>query len=113
MSNPPSGPVNAVRKVVDAARKWARVRFKYRRMLRNRNARKQDVAAHRKRLAETTHAMETAIMELELGIQKLTGKAPSVGKPADPAASSLVAETVDELQARQLQQLGKMEELDV
>ena len=108
----PAGPVNAARKVVDAARKWARVRFKYRRMLRNRNARRQDVEAHRKGLAEATHAMETAIMELELSVQKLWGKAPTA-KPADPATSSLVAETVPELQARQLQQLEKMEELDV
>jgi hypothetical protein len=77
-------PVNAARKVVDAARRWARSRAKYRQLLDSKSARKPDVERWRKSHVEDTHKLEKAVIELELAFRNYAKQTPKGQKRQFP-----------------------------
>jgi len=114
-----------VKKVVETARKWVRVRRKYRKLLDSKSAKEEDLKKVRKSLLDVTNRLETAVLEFEvmyrhvqkhglkkpkkpfpwrevLGIVSAGAGAlekaigsPGVGGPADPNTIDVQAEIID------------------
>lgn len=55
-----------VKKVVETARKWVRIRQKYRKLLDSKSASKKDLEKIKKSLVDVTNRLETAVLEFEV-----------------------------------------------
>jgi acyl-homoserine lactone acylase PvdQ len=77
-------PVVAARKVVNAARKWAKSRSQYRKLLDSKSAKTNATETARRHHVEDTHTLEKAIIELEAAFKHYSLATPKGKKQAFP-----------------------------
>lgn len=82
MKMPP--PITAAKKVVEAARRWARSRAKYRQLMDSKSATAKAQQSAQKKHVEDTHKLEKAVLELEATLRTYQGAPLPKGRRKKP-----------------------------